>query len=226
MASDPLAALEQKIAYRFKDRVLLERAMTHSSTGDTYNYERLEFLGDRVLGLVMAQALFESFRNESEGGLARRHSTLVQGRTLAMIAALHRLGDDIIMAPSERVAGGAENENILSDALEALLGAVYLDGGLEPARDMILRLWGDHIHTLTDAPQDPKTELQEWVQARGLPLPEYVIIAQAGPDHAPIFTVEVRVQGKDPVAAEGTSRRQAEKTAARHMLQHLKGQAL
>ncbi len=223
MADDLLASLEEKIGYRFRDRLLLERALTHSSTGDPYNYERLEFLGDRVLGLVMAHTLFDTFMKESEGGLAKRHSALVQGRTLFTIAAQHKFGDYVIMAASERDAGGADNENILSDALEAVLGAVYLDGGLEAAESLILRLWGDNIHTLNEAPQDPKTELQEWVQARAFPLPEYVIVSQTGPDHAPVFTIEVRVQGAAPVQAEGSSRRQAEKTAARAMLMALKG---
>jgi ribonuclease-3 len=223
MAEDTLAALEDKIGYRFENRMLLERAMTHSSTGDPHNYERLEFLGDRVLGLVMAHTLFDAFMGESEGGLAKRHSALVQGRALSVIAAKNKLGEHIIMAPSERDAGGAENDNILSDALEALLGAVYLDGGLEPAQTLILKFWGDDIHTLTEAPQDPKTELQEWVQARSLPLPDYAIVSQTGPDHAPVFVVQVSVQGKEPVSAEGSSRRQAEKTAAQIMLRQLKG---
>jgi ribonuclease-3 len=223
MSEDLLAALEEKIGYRFKDRKLLDRAMTHSSTGEKHNYERLEFLGDRVLGLVVAHMLHEAFPEESEGGLAKRHSALVQGRTLAQIAAMNALGDHVIMAPSEREAGGAENENILSDALEALLGAVYIDGGLEPAAALIKKFWGNNIHTLTDAPQDPKTELQEWVQARSLPLPEYEIVSQTGPDHAPVFIIELRIQGEEPVRAEGPSRRQAEKTAARVMLRNLKG---
>lgn len=219
---DALDAIQDKIGYNFKDMKLLQRALTHSSTDGQDNYERLEFLGDRVLGLVMAHALFDAFGGESEGGLAKRYSALVQGRTLAVIASMNKLGDHILLSPSEREAGGGENENILSDVLEALLGAVYLDGGLEPARAMILKLWDDNIHTLTDAPQDPKTELQEWVQARGLPLPEYNIASQSGPDHAPVFIMELRVQGQDPVQAEGPSRRQAEKSAARIMLRILK----
>lgn len=219
---DALDAIQEKIGYRFKDIRFLQRALTHSSTDGHYNYERLEFLGDRVLGLVMAHTLFETFDAESEGGLAKRYSALVQGRTLAVIASMNKLGAYILLSPSEREAGGGENENILSDVLEALMGAVYLDGGLEAARAMILRLWGDNIHTLTEAPQDPKTELQEWVQARGLPLPEYDIASQSGPDHAPVFVIELRVRGQNSVRAEGPSRRQAEKSAARIMLRQLK----
>src|SRR5690606_27618441 len=130
----PLSVLEEKHGSQFRDPLLLERALTHSSTGDPNNYERLDCLGDRVLARVIAQTLFEVFIDESEGGLAKRHSALVQGRTLAVIAAMNKLGDHINMAASERDAGGGDNENILSDVLEALLGAVFLDGGLDAAR--------------------------------------------------------------------------------------------
>lgn len=221
--SDHLSALEEKIGYRFRERQWLERALTHSSTADDYNYERLEFLGDRVLGLVMAQALFEQFPDENEGGLARRHSALVQGRTIAVIGQMNDLGDHIIMSLAERASGGGSKENIVADVLEAMIGAIFLDGGLDAAREMILRLWGDNIATLTEAPQDPKTELQEWVQARGKPLPAYEISGKSGPDHAPEFTITLRVEGEAPAQASGPSRRQAEKTAARIMLRRLKG---
>ncbi len=219
---DQLEALQNVIGYTFGDLHWLERAMTHSSTAEDYNYERLEFLGDRVLGLVMAQALFETFPKEREGGLAKRHAALVQGRTLAVIATLNHLGDYIILSEAERKAGGAENENILADILESLIGAIFIDGGYDPARDFILRFWGDNIETLTEAPMDPKTELQEWVQAQSLPLPAYEMIDKQGPDHAPLFTIELRIDGQDPLTAEGPSRRQAEKTAARKMLSRLK----
>ncbi len=220
---DILATLEEKIGYRFKNRERLEHALTHSSTADDKNYERLEFLGDRVLGLVMAHALYTQFPDESEGGMARRHSALVQGRTIALLGQQNGIGEYIIMSVAERASGGGEKENIVADVVEAMLGAIYLDGGLEAARDVILRLWGDNIGTLTDAPMDPKTELQEWVQARGWPLPVYDIVEKSGPDHAPEFVIEVRVEGQVPAQASGPSRRQAEKTAARTMLRHLKG---
>ena len=222
MTQDPLSALEDKIGYHFKNRHLLERAMTHSSTNDDYNYERLEFLGDRVLGLVMAHQLFEKFRGESEGGLAKRHSALVQGRTLADIASVNCLGDHIIMSASERSAGGEKKDNLLADVLESLLGALYLDGGLAPAEKLILEFWGENIHTLEEAPQDPKTELQEWAQAKALPLPVYQILSREGPDHAPVFTVQVNVEGYESASAQGSTRRRAEKTAARKMLKQLK----
>ena len=224
MSEESLSALEQKIGYRFRDRDLLIRALTHSSTADSDNYERLEFLGDRVLGLVMAAALFETFPGEKEGGLAKRHAVLVQGKTLASIATAHGLGEYMILSHSERSSGGGQKETLLADVMESLMGAVYLDGGLDPAKQMILDLWGDNIRTLDHAPQDPKTELQEWVQARGLPLPDYRIASRSGPDHAPVFTIEVAVEGHDPICAEGPSRRQAEKTVACIMLRHLKGE--
>lgn len=222
-AGPALAELESRLGYSFKNRALLEQALTHSSKSASANNERLEFLGDRVLNLVIAEALYKTFPDESEGNLAKRHSALVQGRMLAVIAGTIDLGDFLNLSDSERQSGGAENDNILSDAMEATLGAMFLDGGLEPAQAAIIRLWGANIATLTEAHHDPKTELQEWVQARGLPLPDYAILTKSGPDHAPLFEIEVRVRGFDPVAAEGPSRRQAEKTAARKMLAIIKG---
>lgn len=221
-AASSFTVLEDRIGYRFKTIAFLEQALTHSSKSGSANNERLEFLGDRVLNLVMAHALFTQFPHENEGSLAKRHSALVQGRMLFTVGTALSIGDFIILSDSERISGGAENENIVSDATEAMLAAVFLDGGLEPARDMIIRLWGDNISTLTDAHQDPKTELQEWVQARGMPLPTYDIVGRSGPDHAPIFEIQVTVRGHDPVTAEGPSRRHAEKIAAKLMLAQLK----
>lgn len=214
--------VEEIIGYNFQNRRLLEKALTHSSTNDDFNYQRLEFLGDRVLGLVIAHALFDQFRNENEGGLAKRHTALVQGATLAIIGQAHKIGDYVILSDSEREAGGRNNENIIADVVESMLGAVYLDGGYEAANKVILQLWGDNIQTLEDAPQDPKTELQEWVQARGLELPDYEIIDKSGPDHAPAFIIQLNIEGFEPITAKGLSRRQAEKTAARRMLKVIK----
>lgn len=222
MSGRPFSALEEKIGYRFKNPAYMQQALTHSSKSGAINNERIEFLGDRVLNLVIAHALFEKFPDEQEGQLAKRHSALVQGRMLAIVGTILSLGDFVILSDSERLSGGAGNENIISDAMEALLGAIFLDGGLEPARAVILTLWGNNIETLTDAHHDPKTELQEWVQARGLPLPEYEIVHRSGPDHAPRFEIEVRVKGYEPVTAEGSSRRHAEKAAARSMIELLK----
>jgi ribonuclease-3 len=185
----------------------------------------LEFLGDRVLNLAIAGALYHRFSDEQEGALAKRHAALVQGQMCAVIAAAITLGDHILMSEAERTAGGASNENILADTMEAVLGAIFIDGGFDAAQAVILNLWGPNLETLTAPHQDPKTELQEWLQARGIPLPDYDIVDKSGPDHAPLFVIEVRVEGVAPLRAEGPSRRQAEKTAARLMLRFLKGGA-
>ncbi len=222
MDAKQVKKLQAITGYEFRDTHFLERALTHSSTNDDYNYQRLEFLGDRVLGLVMAHALFEEFRGEDEGGLAKRHTALVQGKTCSLVGEAHDIADFIIFSESELNAGGKNNKNIIGDVVESLLGAIYVDGGYEKAQKVILKLWGDNIKTLKEAPQDPKTQLQEWVQARGLDLPRYDIVGKSGPDHAPVFLIQVIVQGADPVTAEGTSRRQAEKTAARTMIKKLK----
>jgi len=222
---NPLYALEQKLGYRFKNPAYMEQALTHSSMTGAVNNERIEFLGDRVLNLVMAHTLFEQFPHENEGSLAKRHSALVQGTMLAAVGNTIGIGDFLILSEGERHSGGAENENIVSDAMEAMLGAIFLDGGLESARGVIIRLWDKYILSPAEIHQDPKTELQEWVQARSLPLPEYDIVSRTGPDHAPRFEIEVRVQGYDPVLADGSSRRQAEKEAARIMLKKLKTKA-
>ncbi len=215
--------LEKKIGHNFKNAAFMERALTHSSKGGSVSNERIEFLGDRVLNLVMAHKLYNEFPEENEGSLAKRHSALVQGRVLYLIGHSLSLGDYVILSDAERQSGGAANENIISDAMEALLGAVFLDGGLEAARGVISKLWDENMTTVTEANQDPKTELQEWVQARGLPLPVYEIVNRSGPDHAPRFEIEVRVQGHDPIVTEGPSRRHAEKTAAALMLSRLTG---
>lgn len=220
--SDKFSQLEEIIGYQFKDRHLMERALTHSSTNDDYNYQRLEFLGDRVLGLVMAAALFTEFRGENEGGLAKRHTALVQGTTCSIIGQAHKISDYIILSESERGSGGHLNENIIADVVESLFGAIYMDGGYEAAQKVVLKLWGNNIKTLETAPQDPKTELQEWVQARGLDLPRYDLVDKKGPDHAPIFLIRLRIDNLGYVEAEGASRRQAEKTAANLMLKKIK----
>lgn len=225
ISEETLQALQDKIGYRFQKTVLIGRALTHASTGAARNYERLEFLGDRVLGLVVAHILWETFPEESEGDLAKRHAALVQGKMLAEVARAIALGDYMILSESERAGGGAENENILADGLESILGAMYLDGGLEVCEDFIRRKWGNSIHTMTEPPQDPKTALQEWAQARGLPLPVYELADREGPDHAPVFRISVTVEGYPPAIASGSSRRKAEKEAAEMLLALLKDSA-
>lgn len=222
MSAADLKALQDKLGYHFKKRALLEHALTHSSKSGEASNERLEFLGDRVLNLVVARALYETFPKEAEGALAKRHAGLVQGRTLAAVALEISLGPHLNMSDAERGAGGADNENILSDAMEAVLGAIFLDGGLEPAENLILACWGERVQSVMETHTDPKTELQEWAQGRGLPLPSYEIVGKSGPDHAPLFEIELVIRGRDSVRAHGSSRRIAEKEAARLMLAQIK----
>lgn len=219
----PLDRLQSQIGYRFKVSQLLVAAMTHASMGPGANYERLEFLGDRVLGLVMASWLYETFPDEAEGDLAKRHAALVQGALLAEIAREWRLGDVLILSEAERGAGGADNENMLADGFEALLGALYLDAGLEFCQSFIRRSWGERIRLMVVPPQDPKTALQEWAQGRGHPLPLYEVISREGPDHAPNFLIRVTVQGYPSAESDGPSRRLAEKAAAHKLLARLEG---
>ncbi len=222
MAKDPIDEVQDSLDYRFRKIDMLYRALTHSSAGAGDNYERLEFLGDRVIGLVVADWLLETYPDEKEGALAKRHAALVQGQMLADIARLVRLGDAMQFSEAERAAGGAKNVNILADGLEAVIGALFIDGGYESCERVIKRLWGNAIRIMKEPPQDPKTALQEWAQGRGLPLPSYTLVGREGPDHAPVFEINVAVEGYPSWTAKGTSRRTAEKDAAGMLLAHLK----
>lgn len=222
MTDPALQELQENLDYTFKNIELLQRALTHSSTGAPQNYERLEFLGDRVVGLVIAHILWQTFPDEPEGDLAKRHAALVQGKMLAKLSRLIKLGEVMQMSDAERAAGGTENENILADGLEGIIGAMYIDSGLAECERVIKRLWGNSIHIMKAPPQDPKTALQEWAQGRALPLPKYELIGKEGPDHAPTFEIKVEVEGYPPWTCKGTSRRKAEKEAAAMLLAHLK----
>ena len=217
MASS-LSVLQDKIGYHFKDEKLLVTALTHSSAGNKDNYERLEFLGDRVLGLVMADILYNRFPHENEGDMAKRLSSLVQGSTVASLSDNISLGEFVILSDAEKGSGGRRNDNILADVYEALIGAVYLDGGLEPCRLLIASQWADIMDKMIKPPLHPKTQLQEWAQARGLSLPVYRVLGQSGPDHAPVFEVELEISGYDPVQTKGRTRQDAEKKAAKAFL--------
>lgn len=219
--NDALVSFEGRFGHVFANRDRLNLALTHASTGADHNYERLEFLGDRVLGLVIAELLYEDFPQESEGHLARRHAALVSGATLFTIAQDIALGEVLKLSDAERASGGAKNENILADVMEALIGALYLDAGMAACKPVLGRLWQDILHVMDKPPQDPKTTLQEWAQGRGLPLPRYDVTARSGPDHAPVFTISVHVEGYAAVTADGPSRRVAEKAAATLLLETL-----
>ncbi len=221
-ASDAsLESLQARIGYQFQDPRLLSQALTHASAigSDPHaSNERLEFLGDRVLGLVISDELINRYPNTAEGGLAPRLNELVRRETCAAVAQEIDLGSALILAPSECGAGGRQKIAILADACEGLIGALYLDGGLEVAQAFIDRYWSERLATLEHAPQDAKTALQEWSQGKGLALPEYQVVSQCGPDHQPIFSVRVEVRGCDPCEGEGTSKRVAEQAAALALL--------
>jgi ribonuclease III len=232
LARDELAEL---IGYDFLRPALLAEALTHPSvppqprpgarrarrTRPPMNYERLEFLGDRVLGLVIADLLWRRFESEPEGPLTRRHAQLVRRDTLAEVAGTIGLGRHLKLSPAEAAAGAAHNPAILADACEALIAAIYLDGGFEAAFAFIERLWEPLIAGMEAPPRDPKTVLQEWAQARGLGLPTYELTATSGPDHARHFTVAVRVRGFEEANATGSSKRAAETGAAAALLERL-----
>lgn len=221
MTARPPEKLEERIGHRFRDKTLLKAALTHASTGAKFNYERLEFLGDRVLGLTVADLLYTHFPSETEGDLALRLAALVQGRFLAEIAREIDLGSYVELSFSEAQAGGAEKDNILADVFEALIGALYLDGGFEKCQTFIKSLWVDRLYVTARPPQHPKTRLQEWAQGARLPLPAYRIAGQSGPDHAPVFEVELSVQGYPPLVAQGRSRQEAEREAAELFMQKI-----
>ena len=216
--AETLQQLENRIGHTFTDKTLLKTALTHSSTGADANYERLEFLGDRVLGLVIAELLYARFPNEKEGDLARRLAALVQGTFLAKRSIELELGQHILFSEGEAQAGGAENEHILADVFESLIGALYLDAGFEKCQSLIHTLWENNLEVMKEPPLHPKTRIQEWAQSLGLALPSYEIVEQTGPDHAPIFKVVVNVNGYEGAEAEGRSRQIAEKEAAREFL--------
>jgi ribonuclease-3 len=215
--------LEARLGHRFSDPDLLTLALSHASIGSVSN-ERLEFLGDRVLGLIVAEWLHAEYPEESEGGLAVRLNALVRREACAKIAAEVGFAPYLIMAPSESVSGGRNKSAILAGACEAVIAALYLDGGLEVARTFVLRYWNTAFSTLAPELRDAKTALQEWAQSGALKQklqPVYVPTSRSGPDHAPMFTVEIRLAGYEPEAGHGTTKREAEQDAARHMLRRL-----
>lgn len=211
------AELEARIGYTFEDRDLLREAMTHASVMDGArkgrSYDRLEFLGDRVLGLIVSERLLEQYKVENEGELAPRYNALVNRHACARAARAADLGAAVILSPSEEASGGRGKEAILADICESLIAALYLDSGMDAARSFVIRFWGDAFATGESAPRDAKTALQEWAAAkkRGL---SYVVIEQTGPEHAPHFVVEARIDGFPATRGEGGSKRDAQRAAA------------
>ena len=221
--SSELRQFSADIGYEFKDPGLLITALTHSSISSATrsDNERLEFLGDRVLGLVMAQALLDLDAKATEGQLAPRFNALVRKETCADVARSIGIGTLLKLGRSEMISGGRRKEALLGDAMEALIAAVYRDGGFSKAQALILRLWNTRITSVKADARDPKTALQEWVQARKGPPPNYVELTRSGPDHAPQFEIEVRLHTGEAAQAKAGSKRHAEQAAAKLLLERL-----
>jgi ribonuclease-3 len=219
-----LSGLEASLAHKFDDINLLEAALTHASAAPAEStYERLEFLGDRVLGLLIADFLMRRHPDENEGDLARRFAAVVDRNSLAEIAAQLNVGAHLRLSIGEDAAGIRRNASVLSDVMEAIIGAIYRDAGLEAARPIIERLWQPLADRDIEPPMDVKTVLQELVQGKGGELPRYREISRSGPDHQPIFIVEVTVDGAAPARGQGPSKRAAERAAAETFLSNLPG---
>jgi ribonuclease-3 len=216
-SSDDLTAA---LGHAFRDAGLLQRALTHSSTGKADN-EQLEFLGDRVLGFVVAEMLVTQFPSEREGDLALKLNALVRMETCARVAEAAGLDRHLILAPSEDRSGGRKKPAILGDVCEAVIAALYFDGGIKAARAFIVRYWQPLLTDVQGDLRDPKNVLQEWAQARALGTPSYRVAKREGPDHAPRFTVEVRIDTHEPAQGEGNSLRAAEQAAARALMKRL-----
>lgn len=214
--------LQQRLGYRFKNSALLHEALTHPSASSSRqpSYQRLEFLGDRVLGLVVAGLLLARYPGENEGDLAKRHARLVSREMAALAARKLELGPHIVLSKGEAEAGGAENLSALGDVMESLLGAIYLDGGLEAAQKLALNLWEPLLAQDLAPPKDAKTTLQEWSQSKGLGLPVYQVLSSTGPHHEPSFTVLASVGGRKAEGVGG-SKRAAEQAAAKALLEGL-----
>ncbi len=206
--------------HRFKDKALIERALTHASAGGDDN-EQLEFLGDRVLGFLVAELLIQNFPHEKEGALALKLNALVRMEACARVAEAADIGKALILAASEERSGGRRKAAILGDACEAVIAALYLDGGIAAARKFVIKYWRPLMSEVTGDLRDPKNALQEWAQGRKLGTPSYRLVTREGPDHAPRFTVEATVCGHDPAAGEGPNLRAAEQAAARALMKRL-----
>ena len=224
--SAELQAFSKRLGHVFARPELLQRALTHGSisTATRPDNQRLEFLGDRVLGLTMAEALFAADRSATEGQLAPRYNALVKGETCAAIAREIGLGEVLKLGRSEMLSGGRRKEALLADAMEAVLAGVYLDAGFDAARSVILRLWAERLKNVDDDSRDAKSALQEWAQAQGMSPPRYVQVARSGPDHAPEFEIAVRLDdGRQAMATGKGTKRSIEQAAAQALLDQIEG---
>ncbi len=213
-----LSWIEQTLGHRPADPALFERALTHSSRGEDH-YERLEFLGDRVLGLSMATWLYELYPDEPEGKLSRRFNVLVSGETCAEVARELGVGGQVILGKQARDDGAADSDNVLGDITEALIGALYLEAGLDAAARFVRRAWAERVDSQDRAPKHPKSALQEWAAANNRKPPTYQLTGRSGPHHAPKFVVEVEIRNVGTATAEGLSKQEAETAAAKALLE-------
>jgi ribonuclease III len=222
--SADIRAFMARLGHDFARPELLVRALTHGSIASATrpDNQRLEFLGDRVLGLIMAEALFQADMGASEGQLAPRFNTLVRGETCAAIARELGLGEVLKLGRSEMMSGGRRKEALLADAMEAVLAAVYLDAGFEAARAVVLRHWAGRLDSVAEDARDAKTALQEWAQAQGMPPPSYEQTERSGPDHAPVFLITVKLaDGREAQARGAGTKRSIEQAAAQALLARL-----
>ena len=221
--SEAIRSFERRLGYEFSNLSLLVEALTHSSIASDFrkDNQRLEFLGDRVLGLVMAEALLEIDQTAPEGTLAPRFNALVRKETCAEVARQIELGGVLKIGRSEMLSGGRRKDALLGDGMEAIIAAIYKDGGFEVAKTIIINLWGDRIKNVKGDARDAKTMLQEWAQARGQNPPNYEVMSRSGPDHAPDFLVKVILESGETSEALAGSKRQAEQMAAKALLQKI-----
>ena len=214
--------VEATLGHRPKDEALFERAVTHSSHSDGEDYERLEYLGDRVLGLAVASWLYELFPGEPEGKLSRRLNALVAGETCAEVGREIGVPEHLRLGKQARDDGASDSDNVVGDAVEALIGALFLEAGFEAAAKFVRQAWGDRVSTRDKAPKHPKSALQEWAAAHDRKAPVYELTSRTGPHHAPRFVVEVEIRGVGSASAEGTSKQEAETAAAAKLMEQLK----
>jgi ribonuclease III len=226
--AEAVAALAERLGHAFANKTLLDRALTHASVGQgtpvesrkIRDNERLEFLGDRVLGLLVAERLSADFPEADEGQLSSRLHALVDKAACARVGEALDVGPALRLSAGETKTGGRKKAGVIADAVEAILAAVYLDGGLEAARGVFDRAWAQELTTPSKPGlTNPKSALQEWAQGQGRPLPAYAVVERTGSDHAPTFTVQVSVAGVEPLTAQGRSRQEAEKAAAVGLLE-------
>ena len=222
--SGEMRAFEERLGYCFKRPGLLFEAITHASvrSNSRRDNQRLEFLGDRVLGLVISEALLSDDKEAREGLLAPRYNALVRKECCAEVAAEIDIGSILKLGRSEILSGGRRKRALLGDAIEAVIAAVFLDGGFKAARSVVLRHWKNRISSVKTQAPDPKTELQEWAQSCGYPPPDYSLISRIGPDHEPIFMIEARVQNGLAITSSAGNKRDAEKAAASALLEQIR----